>query len=94
MRTKAINKEAQESLTPDDVLTDLLRGNERFVSNKLAEVAHLDLVTETITGQYPKAVILSCIDLEHHHLQSLQIISVLKMTTFLLNYYLIPSKFN
>ena len=62
MRNKAINKLAQEVLTPDDVLQDLLQGNERFVNNKLAEVAHLELVKETITGQYPKAVILSCID--------------------------------
>ena len=62
MRNKAINKLAQEALTPDDVLQDLLQGNERFVNNKLAEVAHLELVKETITGQYPKAVILSCID--------------------------------
>ena len=44
MRNKAINKLAQEALTPDDVLQDLLQGNERFVNNKLAEVAHLELV--------------------------------------------------
>lgn len=62
MRTKAINKELQEAMSPDDVLQDLLSGNERFVNNTPAAVNHLDLVTDTITGQYPKAVVLSCID--------------------------------
>lgn len=62
MRTKAINKELQDSLTPDSVLKDLQDGNERFINNTLENVSHLDLVQETITGQYPKAVVLSCID--------------------------------
>lgn len=62
MRNLAINKEVQENLSPNDVLNDLLDGNKRFTSNQLAEVAHLDLVEQTITGQYPKAVVLSCID--------------------------------
>lgn len=62
MRNLAINKEIQENLSPNDVLNDLLEGNKRFTSNQLEEVAHLDLVEQTITGQYPKAVVLSCID--------------------------------
>ncbi len=62
MRNTAINKEVQDNLSPNDVLNDLLEGNKRFTSNQLAEVAHLDLVEQTITGQYPKAVVLSCID--------------------------------
>ena len=62
MRNTAINKEVQTNLSPSDVLNDLLEGNDRFTNNELAEVAHLDLVEQTITGQYPKAVVLSCID--------------------------------
>lgn len=62
MRNTAINKEVQTSLTPNDVLQDLLDGNNRFVNNDLEKVNHLDLVKQTISGQYPKAVILSCID--------------------------------
>ncbi|MDG1398937.1 MAG: carbonic anhydrase family protein [Polaribacter sp.] len=62
MRNVAISKEVQENLSPNNVLNDLLEGNERFTSNQLAEVAHLDLVDQTITGQFPKAVVLSCID--------------------------------
>ncbi len=62
MRSIAINKEAQESLSPNSVLQDLMEGNNRFVNDNLEKVAHLDLVKQTITGQYPKAVVLSCID--------------------------------
>ena len=62
MRNTAINKEVQESLTPNAVLEDLLDGNKRFINNSLEKVAHLDLVQQTISGQYPKAVVLSCID--------------------------------
>ena len=62
MRNTAINKQVQESLTPNEVLEDLLDGNKRFINNSLEEVAHLDLVQQTISGQYPKAVVLSCID--------------------------------
>ena len=62
MRNIAINKEVQLSLSPKDVLQDLLEGNLRFINNDLEKVAHLDLVKQTISGQYPKAVVLSCID--------------------------------
>ncbi len=62
MRNTAINKEIQLSLSPNQVLQDLLEGNQRFINNNLEKVAYLDLVKQTISGQYPKAVILSCID--------------------------------
>ena len=62
MRNTAINKQVQDNLTPDNVLSDLLSGNERFINNQLDEVSHLDLMQQTTTGQYPKAVVLSCID--------------------------------
>jgi len=62
MRNTAINKEVQLSLSPNQVLLDLLEGNQRFINNNLEKVAYLDLVKQTISGQYPKAVILSCID--------------------------------
>ena len=62
MRNTAINKEVQSSLSPSDVLQDLLDGNNRYTNNELEKVAHLDLVKQTISGQFPKAVVLSCID--------------------------------
>ncbi len=64
MMTKnvAITKEIQDTLTPQSVLTDLLEGNKRFTSNAMQNIDHKALVQQTVGGQFPKAVILSCID--------------------------------
>lgn len=55
-------KSAQESMTPAAALAQLKAGNARFVAGK---PAHRDLAAEraaTAAGQYPFAVVLSCID--------------------------------
>jgi carbonic anhydrase len=62
MKNIAINKEVQSSLTPSIVLADLLEGNKRFTNNSLESADYNALVKDTITGQFPKAVVLSCID--------------------------------
>lgn len=62
MKNKAITKEIQSALTPDSVLQDLLDGNERFVSGASQEIDNAALINQTTGGQYPKAVVLSCID--------------------------------
>ena len=59
---KAITKDVQDGLTPNGVLNDLLEGNGRFVSGNANTSDTGALVQQTTTGQYPKAVILSCID--------------------------------
>ncbi len=56
--------EQQKAMTPQDVLDDLMSGNERFVKNQLKSTS-ADIVKSrkvTALGQYPKAVILSCLD--------------------------------
>jgi len=58
----ALNKEEQDALTPKAVLQDLLDGNTRFVENNANTVNTKNLVEQTVSGQYPKAVVLSCID--------------------------------
>ncbi len=62
MKNIAINKEVQEALTPSDVLNDLLEGNNRFINNNMQAIDNSALVSQTVSGQYPKAVVLSCID--------------------------------
>ena len=62
MRNKAINKEIQEKLSPDDILKDLMEGNQRYINNNFLASDINSLVNDTINGQYPKAVVLSCID--------------------------------
>ncbi len=58
----AIDKDTQNNLTGNCVLNDLLDGNTRFVENKMNTVATNTLVKQTVNGQYPKAIVLSCID--------------------------------
>ncbi len=62
IRTSTITKENQDSLTPESVLSDLLEGNKRFTQSETEKVDYLSQVKQTESGQYPKAVILSCID--------------------------------
>lgn len=59
---KTHTKEFQEKLTPERALTVLKEGNQRFVKNLKTQRNHLDLVEDTSSGQYPFAVVLSCID--------------------------------
>ena len=62
MKDIAINKEVQSNLTPNGVLEDLIEGNKRFINNNLQSADYNALVKDTISGQFPKAVVLSCID--------------------------------
>ncbi|MEM7681950.1 MAG: carbonic anhydrase family protein [Planctomycetota bacterium] len=57
-----ISAEQQAELTPDDVLADLLAGNERYVKGKVSKPDITERIAATATGQYPQAVILSCLD--------------------------------
>ena len=60
MRT--LTKEIQAKITPQDALTLLQEGNHRFVNNLKVNRNLLQQVNETMEGQHPFAVILSCID--------------------------------
>ena len=55
-------KETQKQLTPSKSLAILKEGNKRFVQNLKADRDLLKQVNETAGGQFPFAVILSCID--------------------------------
>ena len=54
--------EEQAALSPDAVLADLLAGNARYVEGKLTERDITKEVKASAGGQFPKAVILSCLD--------------------------------
>ncbi len=60
--SKVLTKEQQAELTPQSVLTELIAGNKRFISNVLTERNHSKQVREAYAGQFPKAVVLSCLD--------------------------------
>lgn len=59
---RAHNKETQESTTPAMALQFLKEGNHRFISNLKLNRNLLQQVNETKEGQWPFAVVLSCID--------------------------------
>ncbi|OKL39721.1 carbonic anhydrase family protein [Pontibacter flavimaris] len=55
-------RETQSSLTPEKAIQILKEGNNRFVGNLKANRNLLQQVNETCNGQFPFAIILSCID--------------------------------
>ncbi len=59
---KVLSKEEQEALTPDMVIQSFKEGNERFVRNDLTERNHSAQVRKSVSAQYPKAIVLSCVD--------------------------------
>jgi len=59
---KTLTKEMQEAITPSMALDLLKEGNKRFVNNLKVNRNLLQQANETSDGQYPFAVILSCID--------------------------------
>ena len=54
--------DSQAKLNPSEVLSILKEGNKRFVSNSLISRELLTQVRETSAGQFPIAVVISCID--------------------------------
>ncbi len=56
------SKEFLENLTPAKGFELLVEGNKRFVSALNKDHDHLEMINETREGQYPFAVILSCMD--------------------------------
>ena len=59
---EVLTKEQRDALSPDDVLTSFKEGNERFISNDLTARDHSAQVRKSASGQFPKAVVLSCLD--------------------------------
>jgi carbonic anhydrase len=59
---KVLTAEEQAALTPDMVIQSLKDGNKRFMSNDLTSRDHSAMVRNGAKGQFPKAVILSCLD--------------------------------
>ena len=58
----ASTKAIQASISPQEVLDYLMAGNERFVSGVATNRNYLEEAAKTADGQYPVAVIVSCLD--------------------------------
>ena len=59
---KVLTAEEQAKLTPDKVIEILKKGNADFSSNGLTVRNSTERVRNSAEGQYPQAVILSCLD--------------------------------
>ncbi|WP_316788281.1 carbonic anhydrase family protein [Pedobacter frigoris] len=62
LRERVYTAEEQRILKPDTVIERLKRGNLRYVNNDLTARDHSTMVRKAAKGQYPKAVIISCLD--------------------------------
>ena len=61
-RAEALTREQRDALTPDEVITEMKEGNARFRRGERKERNFLAEQKASAKGQFPAAVILSCID--------------------------------
>jgi carbonic anhydrase len=57
-----LTADQQKALTPEKVLADLMAGNKRYVAGKLTDPNIKANIAASAEGQFPSAVILSCLD--------------------------------
>lgn len=58
-----LTKQEQQALTPDDVLKQFKEGNDRFKKSNVTSRVHSESIRmAAAAGQYPKAMVLSCLD--------------------------------
>lgn len=57
-----MTKEEQTRLTPDAILQEFIDGNKRFQSGTTTVRDHSKQARKSAPGQFPKAVVLSCVD--------------------------------
>jgi len=59
---EVLTQQQRDALSPDDVLNTFIEGNKRFINNNLTARDHSEQVRKSAPGQFPKAVVLSCLD--------------------------------
>ena len=59
---KVLTQEEQDALTPDMVIQSFKEGNGRFMRNDLTARDHSKQIRKSTNAQFPKAIILSCVD--------------------------------
>lgn len=62
LTNKILSSEEQAKLTPDQVIEILKKGNQEFVEDNLTIRNNSQRVRDAAMGQYPKAVVVSCLD--------------------------------
>jgi carbonic anhydrase len=59
---KTLTNETQKAMTPQQALTRLKEGNQRFVESHQTKRDYPQQVVETSIGQFPFAIVLGCVD--------------------------------
>ncbi|MFT7121531.1 MAG: carbonic anhydrase [Neolewinella sp.] len=59
---EVLTKEEQDALTPNMVIQSFKEGNARFLRNDLTARDHSKQVRKSTNAQFPKAIVLSCVD--------------------------------
>lgn len=62
LENRVLTKGQQDALKPEEVLDLLKEGNNDFVEDRLTVRNNSERVRQAATGQFPKAIILSCVD--------------------------------
>ena len=57
-----LTKEQRDRMTPDQIIEEIRKGNERFRTGKMTARDYVSQQRATASGQYPAAVVLGCID--------------------------------
>jgi carbonic anhydrase len=57
-----LTAEEQADMTPGEIIGRLKKGNENFINNNLTQRDHSEQRRKAMIGQYPKAIVLSCVD--------------------------------
>lgn len=57
-----MSADEQSSMTPDEIIGRLKKGNENFQGNNLTKRDHSEQRIKAMIGQYPQALVLSCVD--------------------------------
>ncbi len=62
LANKVLSAEEQAKLTPQEVLDILKKGNKEFIEDRLTIRNNSERIRNAAMGQYPKAVVVSCLD--------------------------------
>ena len=57
-----LTAEEQAGMTPQEIVGRLKKGNENFINNNLTRRDHSAQRRKAMIGQFPKAIVLSCVD--------------------------------
>jgi len=60
--SRALTKEERDRMTPEQVIAELKKGNERFRAGKMLPHDYVGQQGSSAAGQFPAAVVLGCLD--------------------------------